>query len=997
MNRPELFLRMILSHMSCMLPLIIVAALGAPAAMAAGRTVDCQVTVNDENGDPLMGAIVEVSGTDKRHTTGVDGDCLLTAVSADASLLVSYLGYEQAKVAVDGRDKISVSLKPAAILADEVVVVGYGVMRKRDLSGSIAQLDGEKLKEVPSMSVAGALQGRIAGVQISQNTGQPGANMQIRVRGANSIKGSNEPLWIINGFPGDIDMINNADIESIEVLKDASATAIYGSRGANGVIIVTTRGAQAGDLSVNYRGRVGMQRNVKSMEMMQAWDYMEYLNTKAEINNMPMVYTPAQIGAQTESYNWQKEIFRTGLVTEHALTVNGGNERFQGTAGFSFFDQTGIIVNSGYSRLSFNTNLKYRFSKYVSADASMIYSRSDRDQLEASDVIYSALSTSPLAFPKKDNGQWNDFLDEPISPSNAAAIIHEKQLKWYSNRLLANASVTVRPIDGLSIQIAGNMLNKDNRSDIYVPTTYKEGYEGKASISFGNTVWIANNNIVTYDKTFGKHHLNVMGGVTYETQTTKSVSTGDAMGFISDAVGTFDLDAAEIKGLPTSSYSNWKMLSFLGRINYNFNSRYLLTVNFRADGSSRFSRGNKWGYFPSVAAAWRLSQEEFMQDITWLNDLKIRAGHGVTGSTSIAPYSTMNTLSPENVVFDDRIVVAYAPSYTYTGDLKWERNAQTDVGLDLSLFNNRLRFTLDYYYKKTTNLLNNMEMPRSSGYTTALRNIGSLSNQGFEAAVDATILNTDVTWDLGVNFSLNRSKVLNLSDHMDIFGSSINAPNGLVSGQLNLIREGEPMYVFYGYRETGYDDEGRIVYKDIDGDGNITPLDREIIGDPNPDFNLNINTTLRYKRFSLSAFFQGSFGNDIYGISMATYAYRYNYSSNALKEVMSNYWTPERPAAKYPNLLQDINLKLSDRFVYDGSYMRLKNLEIGYDIPTGSGKAVKKARVTVSAQNLFTITHYPFWDPDVNSNGGDSSITQGIDATSYPSARTFMIGVDLTF
>ena len=520
-------------------------------------------------------------------------------------------------------------------------------------------------------------------------------------------------------------------------------------------------------------------------------------------------------------------------------------------------------------------------------------------------------------------------------------------------------------------------------------------YDGAASIDFNEVVDITSNNIITYDKGFGRHHLNVMGGITYEQSVSKSVGTGTASGFLSDVVESYDLDAADIKGLPTSSYSDWRMLSFLGRINYNFDNRYLLTVNFRADGSSRYSKGNKWGYFPSAAVAWRISQEQFLRQADWLSDLKLRVGYGVTGSTAISPYSTQNTLESVNVVFDKTTTVGYAPKNTYLGDLRWETTGQWNVGLDLALLNNRIRLTADYYHKKTTNLLNDVEMPRSSGYTTALRNVGAIRNAGVELQLDTRIIDKAVKWDFGVNLSVNRSKVLSLSDGKDIFGSTVS--NTIISDQLNLMRIGEPMYVFYGYVEEGYDDNGQLVYKDLDGSDGITPADKTIIGNPNPDCLLNFNTAVSYKGFTLSAFFQGSIGNDIYSLSMASAAYDYSSNANTLREVLYNHWTPEKPDAKYPNLRQDIALKMSDRFVYDGSYMRLKNLELSYNIPCSKSRVISKARVYVSAQNLWTITSYPFWDPDVNAKGGSTSLAQGIDASCYPGARTFTLGCRLVF
>lgn len=968
--------------------------------LAQQASVTCTVRIIDADGAPVSGAAVVVKGANKGEIADANGVVRFRDIPRNAVLSVTYLGMESREEAVNGRTAFDIVLKQSSLVMDELVVVGYGVQRKSDLSGAVAQVKGDVINEFANLSVATALQGRVSGVQINQLNGQPGAGIQVRIRGANSIKGDNEPLWIINGFPGDINMINTSDIESVEILKDASATAIYGSRGANGVVIVTTKSAREGKIKVTYDGSVGIQSITKQMEVMSGDEYMTYLNEKAKVNGQPEVFSPGEIAANVWNTNWQDEVFRTAVITSHAVDVAGGSKNFKGSLGLSYFDQNGIVKESGYERISIRSNLQFNISKYVSASANVIFSRSNHDQMNSqggsrgTTVIGSALTASPLATPHYDDGSWNDFQTQPTAGMNPVAYLYEVKNKWYANRLLANASLTVKPVDGLAVQISANVSNNQARTDHTRSLAYPN-YDGAAAISFSETLAITSNNIITYDKRFGRHSINLMGGVTYEESTSKGVGTGTATGFLSDVVGSYDLDAADVKGLPTSSYSDWRLMSFLGRINYNFDDRYLLTVNFRADGSSRYSAGNKWGYFPSAAVAWRISQEQFLKNVDWLSDLKLRVGYGSTGSTAISPYSTQNTLTSVNVVFDKNTVVGYAPKNTYLGDLRWETTSQLNAGIDLALLNNRIRLTADYYYKKTTDLLNDVEMPRSSGYTTALRNIGSIRNSGFELQLDTRIIDRSVKWDFGVNFSLNRSKVLSLSEGKDIFGATVS--NTIISDQLNLMREGEPMYVFYGYVEEGYDENGQLVYKDLDGQPGITAADKTIIGNPNPDYLLNFNTSVSYKGLTLSAFFQGSIGNDIYSLSMASAAYDYGSNANALREVLYNHWTPDNPNAKYPNLRQDIALKMSDRFVYDGSYMRLKNLELSYDIPCAKSRAISRARVFVSAQNLLTITSYPFWDPDVNAKGGGTSLAQGIDASCYPGARTFSLGCRLVF
>lgn len=956
----------------------------------------CRVKVVDELG-PLPGAAVLVKGTTNGQAVDNNGVCTISSVPDKAVLVISCLGYDDTEVIWNGKSDITVRMKSSSQLLDETVVVGYGTQRKKDLSGAIAQVKGDVINEYSTLSVANALQGRVAGVEISQLNGQPGAGMQVRIRGANSIKGSNDPLWIIDGFPGDINMINTSDIESVEILKDASATAIYGSRGANGVVIVTTKRAKQGDLHVEYNGSAGVQTLTKTLEMLSGDEYMHYLNDKAAIQGNPAVFTPEQIAANQWSTNWQDEITRPALLTDHSVSVSGGNDKMQSIVGASWFRQDGIVKRSGYQRASINAKLNYNISKYVSANANIIYSYTVHDQMNSqgggTSAIVSSFKTSPLATPHYDDGTWNDFVSQPAGGLNPVAYLYEVSNRWRSNRIVANAGITIRPVSGLSIQLTGNVRNGLSRKDYFKTKKYPNSV-GEASISFGDTMDLSGNGIITYDKSFGKHNLNVMGGVTYEQDITKSTSTGTARGFLSDVVESFDLDAADTKGLPTSGYSDWKLLSFLGRLNYNYDNRYLLTVNFRADGSSRYSRGNKWGYFPSAAFAWRASQEDFLRNVDWLSELKFRVGYGVTGSTAISPYSTQNTLESVNVVFDKQTTVGYAPKDTYLGDLRWETTAQLNTGFDLSVFHDRLRITADYYHKRTYDLLNDVEMPRSSGYTTALRNIGSIRNSGVELQADARLIDRSVKWDLGVNFSLNRSKILKLADGKDIFGSKIS--NTIISDQLNVMREGERMYLFYGYVEDGYDDKGQLTYKDLDEDGSITTKDKRVIGDPNPDFLLNFNTSVSWKGFMLSAFFQGSFGGDLYSLTMATIAYDYANNGNVLKDVYYNHWTPDRTDAKYPNLISNLNLKLSDRFVYDATYLRLKNVELSYAIPC-KGSFLKKAKVYVSGQNLVTFTSYPLWNPDVNAKGGGASLTQGVDDSCYPIARTLTLGCRLTF
>ncbi len=962
----------------------------------------CTVIVTDQNNDPIPGASVIVEGTMAGAYTDGKGQCVLENVSPDAVLSVSFIGYSDKKINVQGRATVLIQLNSSNEYLDELIVVGYGTQRKKDLTGSVAKVKGETLTQTTTFSGASALQGRVSGVRVIQNDGRPGGEINVVIRGANSLKGSNAPLWIINGFPGTINIVNPEDIESIEVLKDASATAIYGSRGANGVILVTTKSAKDGKIEVEYNGNVGIQSLIRKVEMCGANDYMEYLNAKAAINGTPEVFTREQIAANRTDTDWQNEVFSNAPITSNSVTIRGGSNKIQSALTASYFDQEGIIRPSDYRRLNLGADIKYNIRDWLQIFSNILVSRSDQNLMSstmgsrATSVTSASLQLPPTAMPYNEDGSYNYFTDQPASGMNPIAYLKEHSGKFYTDRTRTTAGIIINPFEGLTIQFSGNIAHSSSRTNNYTSKNYTEASTGSAAISLSEIRDIQSNNIITYDKDLGrKHHITLMGGMTYESDTTLGVSTGTSTGFISDVFNVFDLEAAETKGLPGSSYTNWKIISFLGRINYNYDNRFLLTASWRADGSSRFSRGHKWGYFPSMAAAWRISQEDFMKSIDWISELKIRVGYGKTGSTAVAAYSSLRNLETRLTVFDKEVTVCYTTPDAYNGNLKWETTAQTDAGIDAAFFDHRLRITADVYYKKTTDLLCDVDFPRSSGYTTGLMNIGSVQNKGFEFQIDGTILDGPVKWDAGVNFSLNRSKVLSLANHKDVFRNA-NLNNLVLNDRLNIMREGEPMFAFYGYLEDGYDEKGYIKYKDINTDDKLNTDDKVIIGNPNPDFLLNFNTSVSWKNICLSAFFQGVFGNDLYSMSLASLAYDYAENHNVLKDLIGNWWTSEKPDAKYPNLWTNETYKMSDRWVVDGSYLRLKNLEISYSIPVNN-KYLKKAVVYVSGQNIYTFTKYPLWDPDVNVKGGASSLVQGVDDNGYPSAKSYSIGCRIKF
>jgi len=963
-----------------------------------------KVSAIDNN--PIAGVTVVVDGTSVGTITDSDGYFSLRIPADSKKLIFSFIGMKTKAVPVTASTNYNILLEEDTYSLEEVVAIGYGTIKKSDLTGSVASVRSDAISAFPTTTVAQSLQGRAAGVLVQQNTGEPGATMQVRIRGTNSIMGRNDPLWIIDGFPADPKILNDEDVENIEILKDASATAIYGSRGANGVIIVTTKKGKAGGSRVDYEGSYSLQTLRKKMDLMNAKEYMQFYNIQQLNDNGKKYFSDSEINNAGEGTDWQDLIFRNAPIRKHSLTISGGSDRTVFSFGTGYFDQNGIVKNSGYRRISLRANIDHKISEKIKVSFNTILTRLDNNSKSGgtgdrgSSLFGGTISAPPTVTPYNDDGTYR--LLSTVYPFSANSIknpvpyINEVSEKNYSNNVMANLAFIFEPVDGLSVKVSGNISNSDSRSDNYTSLKYPNS-QGSASVSTSQDLHLNSDNIVTYNKIFNKDHsLNVMGAFTYESS--KSTDVGvSGTGFLSDVTETYNIGAASTVNTPTSGYSEWTLLSYLGRINYSYKNKYLVTASFRADGSSRYSEGSKWGYFPSGSVAWRVTEEEFMKDISLISDLKIRGGYGETGSTAINPYYTLEMLSSGKTTFANDLYTYFAPGTRLPANLKWETTAQTDIGMDLGILENRLRVTADYYIKKTRNLLNNVQLPASLGYTTTVQNIGEISNKGFELQLDANILNRKFKWDIGSNISFNKNKVVKLYGGQDIVG--INAPMAMLNVSYNIIREGQPLGMFYGYLEDGYDENGAITYKDIDGVDGITTDDKTFIGDPNPDFTYGFTSNMQWKNFELNLFIQGSQGNDIMSFNVIQQTMDYGYGLNTFKEVLYDHWTPETPNAKYPKITKSNLPLMSDRFVFDGSYLRLKDIQLVYNLPVRKmgWQWLSKGQVYVSGQNLLTITSYPWWDPEVNRFGGSNSIDQGTDWNAYPTAKGFTIGVKLSF
>ncbi len=972
------------------------------------QVIKGKVTDGDK-GEGLPGVSVLLRGTQKGTTTNPNGEFSLAVPDANAILVFSFVGYEPQEVVVGNRTQINISLKVDTKALDEVVVVGYGTVKRSDLTGSVTQVKSKELNAFPAANVLQTLSGRAAGVQVTQNTGAPGGGVSVRIRGTNSIQGSNEPLYVVDGFPtsgSNPTVLNNADIESMEILKDASATAIYGSRGANGVVLITTKRGKSGKTKVDFETSFTSQSLIKRLDLMNAKEYATFYNLQATNDKLNPYFTQAQVDGFGEGFDWQNLVFTKAPMKTTSLNISGGNDKTQFSISGSFFGQDGIIKGSDYKRYSLRTNLSHKISEKFSVTLSSTLSRLKTDRRDSeggsrgNSMISAAISAPPTLTPYNDNGTYRVLAiaypfvaTDLINPLN---FINEQTNRIKANRVLTNAALIYNPIPEITIKISGGIENADDRTDNYTTTNFFNS-PGRASVSTTQQTSLLNENTISYSKVFGQvHSVSAVAGFTYQDFVNTSLSAS-GNGFLSDIIETSGLGSAITPGIPNSGYSKSVLLSYLGRINYTFKDKYLATVSMRRDGSSRYSEGNKWGYFPSGALAWRISNEDFLKSNTFISDLKLRASWGLTGSQAISPYATLNQLSSFRTVFDDAMYTTFSPGTRLPGNLKWETTEQKDIGIDFGILNNRLILTADYYIKNTRDLLNTVALPSSLGFTSTIQNVGEVQNKGFELGVDSRLFTGNFKWDVNANISFNRNKVVKLYGGDDILGGNVNVV--VINDVTSILREGRPIGQFWGYVEDGYTDQGRINFKDLDGNGSITQNDKTYIGDPNPNFIYGLNSNMSYKNFDLSFFVQGVQGNDLFNVSSIVNTIDYGFGLNMPKEVLYNHWTPTNTNAKYPIISRNTTTRVSNRFIEDGSYLRLRTIQLAYNLPMEKlgVKWIRNLQVYGSGQNLLTLTKYSWWDPEVNSRGGSNSTMQGIDHNSYPTAKSWTIGLRAGF
>lgn len=1013
-----------------LLPILLIISFCSIAQSNQALTINGTVTAS-ETSQGLPGVNVIIKNTKQGTSTNANGEFSLSVPEGTRTLTFSYIGYQTQEINLNGQKTLNVVLQADEQRLNDVVIVGYGTVKKSDLTGAVSSIKAAEIKQTPIANFVQGLQARASGVQVTQNSGAPGGSISVRIRGNNSISGSSEPLYVVDGFPiagGDnpvagggsglgndngnrlsvLSTLNPNDIESIEVLKDASATAIYGTRGANGVVLITTKRGKAGKTRVSYEGYYGQQKIRKMLNLMNATEFAKYEN---EISGTELFPNPDQLGKGTD---WQKEIFRKGDMQSHQLSVSGGNDKSLYNISLNYFDQDGIIINSDFKRGSIRLNLDNNISKKIKIGTSVTYTYSQNNGAvtatlqdgAAGGIVLSALMAPPTVAPRQDDGRPTIFSGRYLDLNNPLALASEVTNRNTTRRFLGNIFADWTIANGLTYRASfGGDVVSDTR-DSYITRNVRAGSQvnGIGGRGNNNTNTVLHESLLTYKRSFGQHDLTLTG--VYSTQS--QVQTSDALTgqqFPNDLVLNDNMSQASTVSI-SSNKQSWRLDSYTGRINYNYRSKYLLTLTGRMDGSSRFGANNKYGFFPSVAGAWRVSEEAFMQNQQVVSDLKVRASYGITGNADIPLYNSLARLSSVgNYNFNNVRTIGIASANIANPELRWEKSGQTDIGIDVGLFNNRVQLTADVYQKKTTDLLLSRAVPLSSGYGSVFGNFGAVENKGIELTLTSTIVNGTLKWDISGNVSANRNK-LSLIDgkRNEIIPGDGGGSVGPFTNN-SILRVGEPLGSFYGYffdgiYQTGDNiptgrTAGNIRYRDLNGDGIISAADQDIIGNPNPKYYFGLTNNLKFKGFDFSLFIQGVQGNQIYNVSkprMEGGAGGYNQYAT-----MVDRWTPTNASNRYQKASQGQRVNQSDIHIEDGSFIRFKNATLGYTLPTiGKLSWLANSRIYVSVNNFITVTKYSGYDPEVNT-AGQSNLSLGVDNIGYPVAKSFIAGLQLNF
>ena len=1015
-----------------------------PLTGILAQTLTIRGIVYDDSNIPLPGVAVFIEGTTQGAVTNLEGEFELTVDRGTAKVInFSYVGFNTASREITGDiTYYEVHLEPKFTELDDVVVIGYGTQRRGDVTVSISSVDADAIASPVNTSLDQALQGHAAGVVVTQSTGKPGAPVSIRIRGTTSINGTNEPLYVVDGIPiitkaeelttgtlqgSDINpltTINPADIESIQILKDASATAVYGARGANGVILITTRRGKSGALQVSLNTSVGIQRLSRKMDLLNARELAELGNdavTEARKYYPELSYgsnfaLPSRFGEGTD---WQDEIFRQAWIQNHQLSLTGGSETTQYFMSANLMKQEGIIRNSDFNKGTFRVNLDNQLSESVKSGVNLNFTNSISHGVitgipnSSSSVTAMALLFNPGQEPYDEDGPGGyTYESNTINRiPNPVAEINETERVINSNRAIGDLYLDWDIIQGLQYKFKVGIDAFFTKEQQYIPSFVRRGQQkGKGyNVNMQGYTWLMENTL-SYTREMKKHHLTVLAGQTAQKYVSESTDIAIER-FDDDRLGYYNLGLGIDKTV-LNGYSSWSMLSAIGRAIYNYDSRYYVTVSGRADGSSKFGTDSKWGFFPSLSLAWRLSGEDFFSSVNSINSLKVRASVGSVGNEGIPSGATLSLLGSLPYFFGETPTSKVVGSYVYSlsnQELKWEVTRQFNTGFDLSMFESRIMLTTEAYLKKTSDLLLYVPVNRSSGFGFAWANIGDMSNKGIEFSLHTVNLEGDLKWRSRFNIAFNRNKVTNLAQSNDIYGTPI--MNIL---DWTMISEGKPVGVIYGYKSDGIiqlDEDpaevpffpakiarhGDRKYVDKSKDGKLTVDDYYELGNATPDFTFGFNNSLSFKGFTLEFYFQGDVGNELVNFNRLQLESFDGYQNNL--SVALDRWTEDNPTNEYPRAnASPHGVVMSDVLVEDGSYVRLKELLLSYNLPSKifGNTGIDGCMVSVSGSNLLTLTRYSGYDPEVSIYGG-SVFGKGADYGAYPMARTLMLRLNVTF
>ncbi|MFT4022703.1 MAG: TonB-dependent receptor [Flavihumibacter sp.] len=1010
-----------------------------PSIVIKGRVLD-------NKGYPLPGATITIKGHEGSAQANAQGEFELTVPNDKVTLEVSFVGYATQSVPVNGRREIDIRLEQTSSQLNDVVVIGYGTARKQDLTGSVLSLSSKDLNKGLNVSVDQMIQGRAPGVQVTQASAEPGGAVSIRIRGASSINAGNEPLYVIDGLPIDnaapvtsfgagasnftggqparnpLSSLNPSDIESINILKDASATAIYGSRGANGVVLITTKSGKTGKTRIQYNTSISNSQIAHKMRVMDTREYSKVMNELEQERGRPAIFDAAAIASFGAGTDWQDAILRTGTAQTHDLSISGGSAATQIYTSLNYTKQNGIVKNSGFERYQARSNIKHKINDRfrIGMNVNVAVLKNEYVPVNGffinqdADVINTSLNAPPI-FPIK-NADGSYFKPETaqiasVTLDNPVAMVNGQLSQEETNRFFGNFFAEYDIVKGLSAKINLGADRNTSRRDTYNSrmTTIGNAANGIATVTTGELKNTLLEFTLNYKRKFAEaHDLNIIGGYTYQEFQSRS-SYSSTRGFAADVIGTNNLGL----GVPSlmvvgSGRNDRKLLSYLGRINYAYKDKYLATASIRADGSSNFGANNRFGIFPSFSLAWKINEEEFLQAVDWLPAMKLRIGWGQIGNDNIGAGRSLTTYaaSGNGAVFGNTVYTAISATRIPNPDLKWETSEQFNTGIDMELFSNRLNLSLDYYVKRSKDLLQELPIPSATGYTVITSNVGEIRNSGFEFLLNSRNLTGQLRWNSMLNFTTLRNRVVDLGPIPEII---VNA--GGATGPA-IVRPGLPLYAYYGYKANGIFQSQEEIDKsplkstakpgdpnwaDTNGDGKIDASDRVMLGNPFPKFTLGFNNEFEYKNINLSFFIEAVQGVDLLSWSLVDAYFSNDPYRNRLAEPLLDRWTTANPTNKWPSAINPSNYQASNInsfTVTDASFVRLKNVQLGYRIPLPKQKVIRDAFVYLSGQNLLLFTDYIGYDPDVNSTG---SSNVRLDRNAYPTARTFTLGLNLGF